>query len=163
VAAPSIEDRELLFVSYSHTDDVWAQRFEVLLKSLVRRQRLRLWVDRAIRVGDCWRPEIEQAIARSRTALLLISADYLASDFILDDELPALSRHQVRLAPILIGDCLWREIPELAEVQWLHDPGREGALALHRDDVGQRDRRIRVACERLLRAQPRRIRRFVGG
>jgi hypothetical protein len=46
---------------------------------------------------DCWRPEIEQAIARSRTALLLISADYLASDFILDDELPALGRHGVRL------------------------------------------------------------------
>src|SRR5689334_11298710 len=117
------DDRDLLFVSYSHADDVWAQRFEVLLKPLVRRRRLRLWVDRAIRVGDRWRPEIEQAIARSRTALLLISADYLASDFILDDELPALGRHQVRLAPVLIGECLWQEIPELATVQWLHDPG----------------------------------------
>jgi hypothetical protein len=126
----------------------------VLLKPLVRRRRLRLWVHRAIRVGDCWRPEIEQAIARSRTALLLISADYLASDFIVDDELPALDRHGVRLAPVLIGDCLWREIPELAVVQWLHDPGREGALALHGDDAGQRDRRIRLACERSLELTP---------
>jgi WD40 repeat protein len=148
------DDRELLFVSYSHTDDVWAQRFEVLLKPLVRRRRLRLWVDRTIRVGDRWRPEIEQAIARSRMALLLVSADYLASDFILDDELPALGRHRVRLAPVLVGDCLWQEVPELAVVQWLHYPGRDGALALHGDDAGQRDRRIRLACERLLELTP---------
>ena len=38
------DDRELLFVSYSHTDDAWAQRFGVMLKPLVRRRRLRLWV-----------------------------------------------------------------------------------------------------------------------
>jgi hypothetical protein len=148
------DDRELLFVSYSHADDVWAQRFGVLLKPLLRRRRLRLWVDRAIRVGDCWRLEIEQAISRSRMALVLVSADYLASDFILDDELPALERHRVRLAPVLVGDCLWQEIPELSGVQWLHDPGRDGALALHGDDAGQRDRRIRLACERLLDLAP---------
>src|ERR671938_528354 len=96
------DERELLFVSYSHADDSWAQRFGVLLKPLLRRQHLRLWVDRAIRVGECWRPEIEQAISRSRTALVLVSADYLASDFIVDDELPALERHRVRLAPVLV-------------------------------------------------------------
>ena len=148
------DGRELLFVSYSHADDVWAQRFAVLLKPLFRRRRLRLWVDRAIRVGECWRPEIEQAISHSRTALVLVSADYLASDFILDDELPALERHRVRLAPVLVGDCLWQEIPELARVQWLHDAGRDGALALHGNDAGQRDRRIRLACERLLELTP---------
>src|SRR5829696_4199833 len=106
-------DGGLVFVSYSHADAAWVQRFQVLLKPLVRRKRLRLWVDTAIRTGDQWHPEIERAIARSRVALLLVSADFIASDFVIDQELPALLRHGVRLAPALVGECLWEEVPEI--------------------------------------------------
>jgi len=149
-------DRDLLFVSYSHRDGVWAQRFDVMLKPLVRRQRLQLWIDSTIRAGATWQPEIEQAIRRSRLALLLVSADYLASDFIMDDELPTLIRHGVTLAPVLVGDCMWQHVPELAAVQWLHDPDADGALGLHADPYAEaeRDRRIRLACERLVQVAP---------
>jgi hypothetical protein len=126
-----------------------------MLKPLVRRKQLSLWADTAIRIGDRWHPEIEQAIARSQVALLLVSADFLASDFVMDHELPALLRYGVRLAPVLVGDCYWQEIPELAAVQWLHDPGRDGALNLVDTDwPGQRDRRIRQVCDRLLDVAP---------
>src|SRR5207342_3335494 len=105
--------------------------------------------------GDRWYLEIEQKIKSSRVALLLVSADYLASDFIMGNELPALCRHGVQLAPVLVGECLWREVPEIAEVQWLHDPGADGALALPDFRNGERDRRIRLACERLIALTPR--------
>jgi hypothetical protein len=92
------------FISYSHVDVAWAQRFWVLLKPMVRRKRLRLWDDSQIRVGDEWHPAIEEAIERSRVALVLVSADFLASDYVMEQELPALVRHGVRLAPVLVGD-----------------------------------------------------------
>ncbi|MGH3568815.1 MAG: NB-ARC domain-containing protein, partial [Pseudonocardia sp.] len=146
--------RDLVFVSYSHQDAAWAQRVRVLLKPLVRRERLRLWVDTDLRAGDAWRAEIMWGIERSRVALLLVSADFLDSDFIMDQELPALIRHGVRLAPVLVGDCLWRHERQLAGVQWLHDPGREGALNLVGDRGGRRDKRLREICERLLAVAP---------
>ena len=146
-------DGDLIFVSYSRRDDAWTQRFGVLLKPLVRQKRLRLWVDTAIRPGDRWSSEIERAISQSRVALLLVSADYLASDFVMEQELPALRRAGVRLAPVLVGDCLWREVPELAEVQWLNDPAPDEALNLA-SDAGQRDRRIRAVCDRLMEITP---------
>ena len=44
--------------------------------------------------------------------------------------------------------------PSWPQVQWLHDPGADGALALHRDREGERDRRIRLACQRLIDVAP---------
>ncbi len=82
--------RDLVFVSYSHHDAEWALRLEVLLKPLVRRKQLRLWIDTDIRVGDEWYPGIIRAIEQNSVALLLVSADYLNSDFIMEQELPTL-------------------------------------------------------------------------
>lgn len=75
MAEPAL-DRDLLFVSYSHDDGAWAQRFEVLLKPLVRSKRLTIWRDSAIRAGELWHPGIERAIRRSRIALLLVSGTH---------------------------------------------------------------------------------------
>ncbi len=145
----------MVFVSYSHEDAWWAQRVQVLLKPLVRRKRLRLWSDtNDIRAGDQWHPDIMRAIEQSGVALLLVSADFLASDFIMEQELPALVRQGVRLAPVLVGDCYWKEVPELEQVQWLHDPGRNGPLNLVADQPGQLDRRLREICDRLIESVP---------
>jgi hypothetical protein len=130
-----------VFLSYAHEDQAWRQRFEVLLKPLVRRHGLTVWTDQAIDPGQRWRPEIETAIARSRMALLLVSADFLASDFIMRHELPALLRHGVRLVPVLVGACQWKAVPELAQVQWLHDTA-DGPLNLHPADAGIASQRI---------------------
>jgi hypothetical protein len=146
--------RNLVFVSYSHAAAVWAQRFRLLLKPLVRSKRLRLWDDTQIRATEKWHPTIEQAIARSQIALLLVSADFLDSDFIMERELPALLDDDVTLAPVLIAGCFWREVRTLAEVQFLHDPHPDNALALYADRPGDRDRRILHACERLLEVVP---------
>ena len=147
-------ERDLVFVSYSHDDAAWAQRFQVLLKPLVRQRHLRLWIDADLRAGDSWRMEIARGIRRARVALLLISADYLASDFIMDVELPTLIDYGVRLAPVLIGECLWTHEPRLADVHWLHDIGRDSALSLAAGDRGRRDQQLAAVCQRLLDVIP---------
>ena len=88
------DDRDLLFISYSHRDAVWAERFAVMLKPLVRQRQLQVWVDWTIQPGNRWYPEVEHKIEHSRVALLLVSADYLASDFIMENELPALCQYR---------------------------------------------------------------------
>ena len=126
-----------------------------MLKPLVLARRLELWVDVAnIRVGDEWHPEIAAAITRSRVALVLVSSRLLASEYIMGHELPELIGNGVTLAPVLVGDCLWDHVPELARIQWLHDPVREGALSRHADGVGPRDRAVTRICQRLVAFLP---------
>ena len=146
--------RDAVFVSYSHVDEEWAQAFQVMLTPVLENFGIELWVDTEIRTGSYWDPEIEKASARSGVALLLVSKDFLASEYIMRNELPGLIRHHVRLAPVLIGSCLYGQVPGLADVQWLHDPGKDGALNLFADQPGERDRRICRACERLLLLLP---------
>ena len=83
-----------------------------VLTPLLRAQRLELWIDvHRLQVGEAWREGIHAAITRARVALLLVSEDFLASRFINEHELPALINHGVRLAPVLVGDCLWPHVP----------------------------------------------------
>jgi hypothetical protein len=148
--------RDLVFVSYSRDDAEWMQAFRVMLTPVLEAAGYQLWVDSELRVGEKWDPQIEAAIARSEVALLLMSPRFLFSDYILRRELPALRERGVRLAPILVGTCVYeRVLPELSAVQWLHDTGRDGALNLV-DQVGERDRRITQACEKLLGLLPER-------
>jgi WD40 repeat protein len=150
--------RNLVFVSYSRDDAEWMQAFRVMLTPVLEDLGFELWVDTELRVGEEWDPQVESAIARSELALLLVSSRFLFSDYIRRRELPALWEHEVRLAPILVGSCAHeRVLPELAAVQWLHDTGRDGALNLV-EQVGERDRRIWQACEKLLRLLPERKR-----
>ena len=64
-------------------------------RARARRLGLEVWVDRVIATGREWRPEIEAAIARADVALLLVSSDFLASTFIVEQELPALVAREV--------------------------------------------------------------------
>src|SRR6516162_7276793 len=127
----------VVFVSYSREDGEWRRRFIEMLKPLVRERRLAVGSDDRVVVGYAWRPQLAKAISRSRVALLLISPAFLASDFIMDQELPALIQHQARLVPVLVRPSLWQEVSVLDGLQWAHDPGRDGPVASSADPEGQ--------------------------
>ncbi len=118
----------LVFVSYSRYDLDWRDRFDIALRPVIRTGGLELWSDARLVPGEIWRPELFAAIENSRAALLLVTARFLASQFIMEQELPALVAHGATLLPVLVEDCLWDEDPRLTDVQWLNDPGG-GAIA----------------------------------
>lgn len=111
-----------LFYSYSHKDLKLCELLEAHLKSLQRSGLIRSWYDREITAGTEWKPEIQQAMERAGIILLLLSADFMASDFIYEIELPfAMKRHesgQAVVLPVLLRPFVYQDAP-FAKLQML--------------------------------------------
>lgn len=125
--------RPRVFISYSHRDEVWKDKLLPHLKALEQAGvGMVVWQDRQIDPGEHWYPAIEQAMADAAAAVLLISADYLASDFCIKEEVPYLLAQQEQrsmlLIPVLIRRCAWKAHRWLASRQMLPRDGRCVAL-----------------------------------
>ena len=117
-----------VFVSYCHADAAWLDRVKIHLRPLVRQTGIDLWDDSRIAPGQTWQEEISKALARARVAILLVSADFLASDFVVNNELPPLLHQAARggllIVPLIVSHCLFREHEELARYQCVNNPDR---------------------------------------
>jgi hypothetical protein len=122
-------DAPVVFVSYSREDADWRRKFVKMLEPSVRRHGFELWSDERILAGERWSAELDDAIAHAEAGLLLVSSDFLGSEFIMGRELPALCARGVVLVPVLVRPCLWEGEPVLAGVQWGHDPVCDGPLS----------------------------------
>jgi hypothetical protein len=105
------------FVSYSHHDKEWLDRFKRFFKTLARHGDLEVWDDGSIRHGERWYDRIRVQMARAKVAILLVTQDFLDSDFCMQDEVPYLLEREeaggLLLVPILIKECLWQREPLL--------------------------------------------------
>jgi internalin A len=79
--------RKTVFLSYAHEDRKWADQLLRFLAPWIRDKRVDLWDDSRIKLGDNWRVEIQKAIEEAAVAVLLVTKDFLASDFITKQEL----------------------------------------------------------------------------
>lgn len=104
-----------LFFSYSHKDEALRDELETHLKLLQRQRVISTWHDRRILAGDEWDKEIDTALERAAIILILISADFIASDYCWDTEVKrAMERHdakQATVVPILLRSCDWKSAP----------------------------------------------------
>jgi TIR domain-containing protein/pentapeptide repeat protein len=120
------DSRNTVFVSYSHADAGWLQRLRIHLAPLRRDKVLDLWDDTKIIPGQDWRKEIENALARARVAVLLISANFLASDFISSEELPRLlaaaEAGGATILPVIVSASRFADTPALSRFQAVNAP-----------------------------------------
>lgn len=119
--------RKTVFISYAHKDRKWADELVKSLAPWIRNSRVDLWDDSRIQPGDNWRAEIQAAIEEATVAVILVTKNFLASDFIMKYELPVLlervRKKQVRLAWITVGYS-GVEATKLWEFQAVNDPSR---------------------------------------
>lgn len=117
--------RTTVFVSYSHKDSAWLERLQVQLKPFEREGLFHLWADTKIKPGSLWKDEITEALESARVAVLLVSGDFLASDFIANDELPPLLRaareNGATILPVIVSPCLYDDTV-LKDFQAVNDP-----------------------------------------
>ncbi|MEW6289730.1 MAG: toll/interleukin-1 receptor domain-containing protein [Thermodesulfobacteriota bacterium] len=110
-----------VFISYSHKDEEWKNQLLPHLKAFEQQGDLLLWHDRRIDTGADWFPEIEEAVERSRVAVCIISENFLASDFIIKEEVPdLLKRREAKdliIMPLLAEPCPWQAIRWLKGIQ----------------------------------------------
>jgi hypothetical protein len=118
--------RAKLFISYSHLDQVWLDRLKRHLEPLNREGLIDSWDDTRIRPGDDWRQEIQSALDAAKVAVLLITADFFASKFIADNELPPLlaaaESKGVKILSVLIGSSRFERTPALSRFQAVNSP-----------------------------------------
>ena len=104
-----------VFFSYSHRDEALRDELAKHLSILKRQGIIESWHDRGITAGSEWAGEIDAHLNSAQVILLLISADFLASDYCYDIELKqAMERHEAREAvviPIILKPVDWHGAP----------------------------------------------------
>ncbi len=115
-------DAVRLLYSYSHKDEALRIELEKHLSVMRRNGIITDWHDRRIVPGELWEAEISRQIETAQMIVLLISPDFMASDYCYETEMTrALERHRdgdAVVIPVLLRPVDWKESP-LAALQAL--------------------------------------------
>lgn len=104
-----------LFYSYSHQDEDLRRKLETHLAALRRSGLIAEWHDRKLEPGDAWKNAIDRHLRSADIVLLLVSADFIASDYCWGEEMEkALARHrqdEALVIPVILRYCRWQGTP----------------------------------------------------
>jgi hypothetical protein len=116
--------REKVFISYSHMDKEYLKDIQRHFKPF--KNDIDFWDDSKILPGQKWKEEIKKAIAETKVAILLVSTDFLGSDFIATDELPPLLESAEKdgavILTVILKPCLFEEFEDLNQFQAINPP-----------------------------------------
>ena len=115
------------FISYSHVDEKSKNELLKHLEPLVHSKLIEVWQDRKLKPGDEWEKSIASNLEKADAILLLVSIDFINSQYCYETELTcALERHsrgEAIVIPIILRDCLWQHAP-FAKLQALPTGGK---------------------------------------
>ena len=112
---PLPEESMEVFFSYSHRDERLRDALATHLSALERQGIITGWHDRKIGAGTEWEGQINQHLQTAHIILLLVSSNFLASNYCNDTEVArAMERHEAgdaRVIPVILRDCDWQDAP----------------------------------------------------
>jgi len=117
-----------IFISYSHDDDkTWLQLLQKNLKVLTfSDSQYDYWDDTRINVGSNWKEDIMDALHKAKVAILLVSTNFLGSDFIRNEELPKLleqaEKEGTKILPVIVSACRFIKTPSISCFQAINSP-----------------------------------------
>jgi hypothetical protein len=110
-----------IFISYSHKDEEWKDRLDKHLQVLQLEGICRTWDDLPTQLGTAWEKEIMDALQSVHAAILLITTDFLISDFIRKKEVPLIldrwKKNEIIVFPVIVKPCSWQAIQWLKQMQ----------------------------------------------
>ncbi len=119
--------RTKVFISYSHKDAKYLQRLQTHFAHYERMGLVDVWDDTKLPPGTLWQEEIKNVITLTRVAILLVSADFLASQFIAENELPPLlaaaQTEGATIIPVILSACAF-EASALAQFRAINSPSK---------------------------------------
>jgi hypothetical protein len=102
-----------VFISYSHKDEKHRESLESHLKLIQREGQISKWHDRKIAAGEEWKNAIDDNLHQARIILLLVSPEFIASDYCYDIELKeAMKLHEAgkaKVVPVIVRPCDWKK------------------------------------------------------
>lgn len=122
-----MSDKTQIFISYSHKDAAWLEKLLTFLGPLLLNEELlTIWSDTDINLSSDWRADIKKALLEANAAILLISQNFLASEFIASNELPQLlsaaDQRGLRIFPVYVSSCYLRKNSPLLRYQGVTSP-----------------------------------------
>ena len=125
--AKSTIDKKNVFISYSHKDKKWLEKIQTNLKVLhFNNFDFDIWDDTRIKAGNEWKEQIKIALEKAGIAILIVSTDFLASEFIRSDELPTILKNSkeegTKILPLIVGHCRFTKDKKLSNFQSVNDP-----------------------------------------
>ncbi len=116
-----------VFYSYAHEDASLREKLKKQLASLKRQELISEWYDRDISAGSEWNAEIAKHLESASVILLLISPDFIDSDYCNDTEVKrAMERHEEGSAvviPVVLRATNWKGLP-FSKLQALPSSGQ---------------------------------------
>jgi len=101
------------FLSYSHDDHEVFEAFMPHLAALKRAYGITIWTDHRIHTGSAWEQQIADAIAAADLVVLLVSHNFIASDYVWNAELPAINarlQSGALVLPVVLVNCFWQGV-----------------------------------------------------
>jgi hypothetical protein len=136
MAPEKSESKVLVFYSYSHKDERYRNQLSVSLSTLRRAGAIEEWYDRRITAGNQWADEIAQQLDAAQLILLLVSLDFIGSDYCYGKEMTrALERNnegEARVIPIIVRPCEISGTP-FAKLQALPTDAKPVTIWTNRD------------------------------
>jgi hypothetical protein len=109
---PDVQKPLRIFCSYSHKDEEYLNVLRAWLRGLERQGQIEWWHDREIVPGWEWEEEIDMNLRTADIILLLVTPDFMASDYVFEKEIDrAIERHErgeALVIPIIVRPALWK-------------------------------------------------------
>lgn len=118
--------RNQVFICCSQKDKDWLEDLQTFLEPLRRNHKIDIWDETKIPPGSDWREEVKTALTKAKVAVLLVSKDFIASDFIATQVLPSLleqAQKEVTILWVYLKACLVEE-EEFTRYQPAYDATR---------------------------------------
>ena len=114
-----------IFCCYAHEDEELLHKLKTHLKPLQRQGLINIWADTDIGAGIAWENEIKKHLDTAHIILLLVSADFMNSDYCYSTEMKRAlerdKRNEARVIPIILRPVDWQDV--LGKLQALPTDG----------------------------------------